>query len=91
MHTKSITFEVFCKSSMAVKSVGVARIAVADFLSGSLPESYLQFLSYRLRDREGRRNGIINFSVRVKMPEYSLIPPTAGMATNEKSSCGYQM
>ena len=49
MHAKSITFEVFCKSSMAVKSVGVARIVVADFFRRefarelfAVPESWVE-------------------------------------------------
>ncbi|XP_054785137.1 BON1-associated protein 2-like [Prosopis cineraria] len=65
-HARSITFDVKCKTSMGAKSVGIARIALSDFLGGIVPESCQQFLSYRLRDWEGRRNGIINFSVRVK-------------------------
>ncbi|KAI4313200.1 hypothetical protein L6164_026197 [Bauhinia variegata] len=71
MHAGSITFEVQCKTSIGIKSIGEAKIMVSDFLCGTIPETNLQFLSYRLRDKEGRRNGIINFSVRVMSPQYS--------------------
>ncbi|XP_027337389.1 BON1-associated protein 2-like [Abrus precatorius] len=60
-----VTFEVKSKTGTRVKDVGVARVAVKDFLGGSVPNHCLQFLSYRLRDWDGLRNGIINFSVRV--------------------------
>lgn len=56
-----ITLEVQCKTWFGVRSVGAARIAVADFAA----EKSLQLLSYRLWDGKGRRNGVINFSVRV--------------------------
>ncbi|KAK7294987.1 hypothetical protein RJT34_17888 [Clitoria ternatea] len=62
-HARSITLEVKCKSS-CVKDVGVARIALSDFLGDEV-----QFLSYRLRDWEGRRSGVLNFSVRVNSIE----------------------
>ncbi|KAI4354993.1 hypothetical protein L6164_003812 [Bauhinia variegata] len=78
LHARSITFEVQCKMPTgAVRPVGVARIALSDFLAtGSVPEN-LQFLSYRLRNWDGRRNGVINFSVKMMTPEYST--PAKGM------------
>ncbi|XP_073314085.1 BON1-associated protein 2-like [Primulina huaijiensis] len=48
------------------KVIGSANIPVMDFSGGSLPENYLSFLSYRLRDANGEKNGIINLSVKVK-------------------------
>lgn len=63
-HARSITLEVKCKNSP--KDVGVARIAVSDFLGGAVQDQCLQFLSYTLRDWEGRRSGVLNFSVKVK-------------------------
>ncbi|KAJ7951096.1 BON1-associated protein 2 [Quillaja saponaria] len=65
VHERFITFEVECKTTMGIRRVGMARIPVSDFVGGYLPDNYLHFLSYRLRDFEGNRNGIINFSVRV--------------------------
>ncbi|KAK7292604.1 hypothetical protein RJT34_15457 [Clitoria ternatea] len=68
-YARSITFEVKCKTAMGVvKDIGVARIALSDFLGGLVPDNCLQFLSYRLRDSNGLRNGIVNFSVRVAAP-----------------------
>ncbi|GFP93036.1 bon1-associated protein 2 [Phtheirospermum japonicum] len=45
--------------------IGAANIPVTDFGGGRLPENYLSFLSYRLRDGNGGKNGIINLSVKV--------------------------
>lgn len=65
---KFITVEVQCKGSS--HSIGTAKIPVSDFVGGFTPESYVHFLSYRLRDSYGERNGIVNLSVKVKLPEY---------------------
>lgn len=67
-HAKSLTFEVKCKNGTGARDVGVARIALSDFLGGLVPDHCLQFLCYRLRDWDGRENGILNFSVRVVAP-----------------------
>ncbi|CAA2992930.1 BON1-associated 2-like [Olea europaea subsp. europaea] len=70
MHARFINVEVQCKAfSGGNKLVGTARIPVSDFSGGYLPENYLSFLSYRLRDRNEERNGIINLSVKVIGPE----------------------
>ncbi|KAE8649671.1 hypothetical protein Csa_012802 [Cucumis sativus] len=69
MHAAFVVVEV-CRSASSgwkVKIVGKSRVSMADFVVGYLPESHLQFLSYRLRDERGEMNGIINFSVRVKL------------------------
>ncbi|CAJ1928867.1 unnamed protein product [Sphenostylis stenocarpa] len=74
LHARFITVEVKCKtssSSTGSNSVGVARIPVSDFIGGYVPENQLHFLSYRLWDCNVRRNGVINISVRVKVPERS--------------------
>ncbi|XP_061340132.1 uncharacterized protein LOC133286699 [Gastrolobium bilobum] len=75
VHARSITFEVQCKKSNGARPVGVARIAVSDFLGGcgSVPENCMQVLSYRLRDWEGKRSGVIHFAVRVPTSEEYLI------------------
>lgn len=84
-HARSITFDVKCKTkSMGTKSLGIARIGLSEFLGGMVPEYCLQFLSYRLRDWEGRRNGIVNFSVRVK----SAAPAPA---VRERRPCGIEV
>ncbi|QHO22894.1 uncharacterized protein DS421_12g359020 [Arachis hypogaea] len=72
MHARSITFEVQCKNSRAssARPVGVARIAISDILLGGSgfgsdsDRDGDNVLSYRLRDWDGRRNGVIHFSVR---------------------------
>ena len=72
MHeARFITLEVQCKTWLGVRSVGAAQVAVSDFFGGFVGSEscWLQFLSYRLWDRKGQRNGIINFSLRVKAPQ----------------------
>ncbi|KAL3517117.1 hypothetical protein ACH5RR_024019 [Cinchona calisaya] len=67
MHARYFTAEVRCKTNNAgERIIGTARIPASDFLGGYVPENYLHFLSYRLWDTKGERNGIINLSVRVK-------------------------
>ncbi|XLR62383.1 hypothetical protein HN51_005682 [Arachis hypogaea] len=106
LHARSITFEVQCKNSNgAVRSVGVARIAISHFLGeknnvngnkGIYECTMQKMMSYRLRDWDGRRNGVINFSVRVaKLPEEdplleatAVVPePAKGMPVR---SCGFE-
>lgn len=92
VHARSITFEVQSKKSKgAAQPVGVARIAVTDFLGGGVTgEDCLQVLSYRLRDWEGRRNGVIHFSVRVVAAaeecSVSTAEPAKGMVERVKGS-----
>ena len=89
LHARSITFEVQCKNSKGARPVGVARIAVSEILGygGDVhDENCLHVLSYRLRDWEGRRNGIIHFAVRVAAePEENLVKPAKGLAENHKT------
>ncbi|KAM3322904.1 BON1-associated protein 2 [Capsicum chacoense] len=66
MHARHLTMEVQCKASSGIKTIGIAKVPTSDFTGGFLPEDYLHFLSYRLRDGKGEKNGIINFSLRVK-------------------------
>ncbi|XP_059637648.1 BON1-associated protein 1-like [Cornus florida] len=69
IHARFLTVEVQCKTSSGNRVIGTARVPVSDFTGGYTPENYLHFLSYRLRDGNGERNGIINLSVRAKVPE----------------------
>ncbi|KAK4418682.1 BON1-associated protein 2 [Sesamum alatum] len=62
LHARFITVETHAGSRV----IGAANIPVSDFSGGYLPENYLSFLSYRLRDSNGEKNGIINLSVKVK-------------------------
>ncbi|GAA0171640.1 hypothetical protein LIER_25624 [Lithospermum erythrorhizon] len=69
MHARHINIEVQCKTASGNSFIGSVNIPKTDFLGGYVPHGYLHFLSYRLRDRRGKRNGIINISVRVKRDE----------------------
>jgi len=64
---RSVTLTVKCKDAPTVKDVGIARIAITELLGAA--EQNLQILSYGLRDWEGRRSGVIKFSVRVRESE----------------------
>ncbi|XP_020217135.1 uncharacterized protein LOC109800706 [Cajanus cajan] len=68
VHARSITFEVQCNRFKAVRPVGVARVAVSDFLAGGPPGNSVHVSSCRLRDWEGKDNGVIRFAVRVVPP-----------------------
>ncbi|KAK3021432.1 hypothetical protein RJ639_045621 [Escallonia herrerae] len=69
MHARFVTAEVQCRTSTGNKVIGTAKIPVSDFVGGYVPKNYLHFLSYRLRDDKGERNGIINLSVKVRAAE----------------------
>ncbi|XP_057758725.1 uncharacterized protein LOC130979323 [Arachis stenosperma] len=102
MHARSITFEVQCKNSRAssARPVGMARIAISDILLGgsgfgSDSDVDNNVLSYTLRDWDGRRNGVIHFSVTTAKitaaVEEEVEPPVKGlvedhMKKNNKNS-----
>jgi len=92
-HAKSVTFEVQCKKYKGARPIGVARIALSDFLGNdSSLQSGVQTLSYGLRDWDGRKNGVINFSVRMVTLEGNLCVEKeqdiddVGLKVDEKNS-----
>ncbi|KAF4386758.1 hypothetical protein CsatB_011876 [Cannabis sativa] len=97
----ALTVEVYCKIMTGIRLVGTATVPISDFSGGYLPDNYLHFLSYRLRDEESERNGIINLSVKTKfaaaeVPEYrscvasssSSTASVVGVPTSKKYSSG---
>lgn len=96
MHARSITLEVKCKTTWSstttrgAKDVGVARIAMSDLVGGVVPSHCLQFLSYRLRDWEGRRNGVLSFSFRVVKESPEFVLPMLTEKVMPGSPCGFQ-
>ncbi|KAJ0111843.1 hypothetical protein Patl1_00376 [Pistacia atlantica] len=90
MHARYISLEVQTKSSSGNRSIGFAKIPVSDFTGGYVPESYLHFLSYRLRDARWEKNGIINVSVRVKTPGYAKSSSKTGLKETEYPSFSSQ-
>lgn len=50
-----------------------------DFIGDYTPEKYMHFLSYRLRDAQGQKNGIVNVSVRVTS-SHACSAPTSSQA-----------
>ncbi|PQP93091.1 BON1-associated protein 2 [Prunus yedoensis var. nudiflora] len=73
MQARSLTVEVQCKTSYGVRTIGTAKIPVSDFVGG-------------LRDHRGERNGIVNISVRMKVPELKACATTSSL-----SSMGFPM
>ncbi|XP_058745587.1 BON1-associated protein 2-like [Vicia villosa] len=88
LHARSVTFEVQSKKFKGVHPIGVARIAVADFLDGDESENCMRVLSYRLRDWEGRKNGVIHFGVRVVVPEKISVTVAEKDAVVSGKKCG---
>ncbi|XP_076903488.1 BON1-associated protein 1-like [Bidens hawaiensis] len=89
MHEPFFTLEVRCNNSDD-HAIGSVRVPVSDFTAVYFPCNYLHFLSYRLRDRYGERNGIINLSVKVVKQQptststaYSSSPVTAAMGKGQ--------
>ncbi|KAK7349559.1 hypothetical protein VNO77_07010 [Canavalia gladiata] len=88
MHAKSITFEVQCNKFKNVRPIAVARISLSDLLNDAVPKNTFQLFSYRLRDWEGKRNGIIHFAVRMPPPEdssNSTVQPVKGTVPSKVS------
>ncbi|KAL5565550.1 hypothetical protein UlMin_028714 [Ulmus minor] len=91
VQARSMTVEVHCKTSFGYRVIGTAIVPVSDFVGGYLPDNYLHFLSYRLRDYKGERNGIVNISVRMKVSSpvdyrretYSSCSKTTSSATKQ--------
>lgn len=74
MHSRFITVQVQCEVSKSIsKTIGQAQIPISDFVGGYFPHNYLHFLSYRLRNANGERNGIINISVRTKVNDNGIV------------------
>ncbi|KAL5727605.1 hypothetical protein ACHQM5_000784 [Ranunculus cassubicifolius] len=90
---KNIRLDVKCKIGSSVKTIGSVFIPLSDFLEDYVPANCLHFLSYRLRDHDGDRNGIVNLSIRVEGAEY--IAPTAFPSMkvqtgyNNSNACGW--
>ncbi|KAF8413121.1 hypothetical protein HHK36_001097 [Tetracentron sinense] len=91
-NARMVTVEVQCKTSSGVRTVGTANIPVSDFIGNHTPANYLHFLSYRLRERDGERNGIVNLSVKVKGQEYVDFSarPWCGFQASERPWSGFQ-
>ncbi|KAL6005621.1 hypothetical protein ACLOJK_006191 [Asimina triloba] len=69
----SITVEVQCKTSSGPRMVGMAKIPMSDIVGGYVPAHHTHFLSYRLRQPDGGRNGIINLCVKLVGLESSAV------------------
>ncbi|KZV26727.1 hypothetical protein F511_34325 [Dorcoceras hygrometricum] len=91
MHARFITVEAHSGN----KTIGSANIPVTEFSGGCLPENYLSFLSYRLRDANGEKNGIVNFSVKARGGKSccssSCARPWIGFPAENKASNGIVM
>ncbi|KAL5727610.1 hypothetical protein ACHQM5_000789 [Ranunculus cassubicifolius] len=92
LHVKNIRLVVKCKKGSGERTIASVSIPVSDFLEDYVPANCLHFLSYRLRDNDGDRNGIVNISIRVKGTDY-IRPkfPSAKVQTGYRNSnaCGW--
>ncbi|KAF5733012.1 BON association protein 1 [Tripterygium wilfordii] len=68
-NSRFVTAEVRCKNNGRI--VGKATMPVSDIEGEYTPLDYLHFLSYRLRDERGLKNGIVNVSARLKVRGYA--------------------
>ncbi|CAL0318338.1 unnamed protein product [Lupinus luteus] len=95
MHAKSITFEVQCKKYKGFRPIGVARIALSELVDGQGKENNcIQMFSYRLRDWDGRRNGVIHFSVRITavvVENHSCLDVNPVKGIKRMNYCGYEL
>ncbi|KAJ8633638.1 hypothetical protein MRB53_026974 [Persea americana] len=57
--------EVRRKTSSGSQLIGIANIPMSDIFGDYVPSSHLHFLSYRLRESDGGKNGIINLSIKM--------------------------
>ncbi|XP_014516193.1 uncharacterized protein LOC106773940 [Vigna radiata var. radiata] len=69
-YARSVTFEVQCEKYKGFRPVGVARIALSGLLVAKndnivLSESVSEMFCYGLRSWDGRRNGVLHFSVKI--------------------------
>ncbi|KAM6584872.1 hypothetical protein CsatB_011874 [Cannabis sativa] len=86
-HAAALTVEVHCRTAIGNRLIGTASVPMSDFSGGYLPENYLHFLSYRLRDQNGERNGIINLSVKTKS-EYRSCAASSSASMGSSSVVG---
>ncbi|KAM5555145.1 BON1-associated protein 1 [Rosa sericea] len=89
---RNLIVEVQCQNG--ARTIGAATIPLTDFIGEWVPESYMHFLSYRLRDERGVRNGIMNISVRMKVDEgatstYARKLPSGCATTSSQTKLGY--
>ncbi|KAJ4827394.1 hypothetical protein Tsubulata_038691 [Turnera subulata] len=68
MHARFLTLEVKCRIGSVDRVIGTANLPISDLVADYTPENLLHFLSYRLKDPKGEKNGIINVSARVNGP-----------------------
>ncbi|RWR86615.1 BON1-associated protein 2 [Cinnamomum micranthum f. kanehirae] len=52
-------------STSGSQLIGIANIPMSDIFGDYVPSSHLHFLSYRLRESDGKKNGIINLSIKM--------------------------
>ncbi|KAF9617560.1 hypothetical protein IFM89_037372 [Coptis chinensis] len=91
-YVKHIRVDVKCKTSSGERTIGSANIPLTDFLDDYIPPNCLHFLSYRLREHDGDRNGIVNISIRLNAPDYvprALPSLTVQAGYRNSNACGW--
>nr|XP_043630872.1 BON1-associated protein 2 [Erigeron canadensis] len=83
------TLEVHCNNNSGDYVVGSVRVPTSDFMGGYFPSNYLHFLSYRLKDRFGYRNGIINLSIKMKSSGYDIAGTSSCKSSSQPTRWNY--
>lgn len=67
--TSNIDLQVRCVNSKGRdRLIGSVVLPVSDFVGNYWLENHLHLLRYMLRDKKERRSGVVNLSVKVKLP-----------------------
>ncbi|KAL5727609.1 hypothetical protein ACHQM5_000788 [Ranunculus cassubicifolius] len=93
LHVKSMRLVVKCKKGPSERTIGSVSIPFSDFFEDYVPANCLHFLSYRLRDQEGDRNGIVNISIRVKGEDHIVRAVSAARVQSgyrNSNACGWR-
>ncbi|GLJ55925.1 hypothetical protein SUGI_1200670 [Cryptomeria japonica] len=90
----ALNIQIFCKTRYGKRSVGWSRVPLSEILNGFGPPHGLHCLSYRLKTRNGRPHGTVNFSLRflqhINPPEFFINSPISTRLSQQGGvSIGY--
>ncbi|GLJ55922.1 hypothetical protein SUGI_1200640 [Cryptomeria japonica] len=87
----ALNIQIFCKTRYGQRSVGWSSVPLSEILNGFGPPHGLHCLSYRLKTRNGRPHGTVNFSLRflqhINPPEFFINSP---ISTRLSQQGGYE-
>ncbi|GLJ55935.1 hypothetical protein SUGI_1200770 [Cryptomeria japonica] len=65
LHACSLNIQIYCNTSFGKKLVGWSKVPLSDITLGYGAPNGLHYLSYRLRTKNGKRSGTIDFSLQI--------------------------